>query len=66
MPKFQQRHYEVIAATIREQFKYWYRSSREDAGAAEDALDRLAEDLIVVFNSDNPHFNPEKFREATR
>ena len=63
MSKFQTRHYEVIARTIRDQFERWY-TVGYDSIFWEDVLDKLTEDLVVAFKADNPHFDPEKFREA--
>ena len=63
MSKFQTRHYEVIARIIRLQFDHWYAVGHYTA-SCEDVLDNLIYDLSVAFKADNPHFDPEKFREA--
>lgn len=60
MPKFQKRHYEVVARALRE-----VRSTPYGTDISSKAVLDLTEDaLMEVFKSDNPNFDRTRFKEA--
>lgn len=62
------KHYEAVALELREtraKFEDWSYVATERAGAAS-ALSHLEDRLCVYFRSDNPAFNPDRFREAAQ
>lgn len=61
-PKFQARHYEVIAAAIARtrQASNIGRKRR----MPEETLNLLIADLTGTFRHDNPNFDPNRFKEA--
>jgi hypothetical protein len=60
-PMFQQRHYEVIANTLPEEFRLINSTDRE-----RELWHKIVDDLCRVFQEDNPKFNEAKFREVLR
>lgn len=60
-PRFQQRHYEVIAPL--------FAQARKDLGinpphSATIPIRDLEDSFIAMFKADNPKFNPERFRKV--
>jgi hypothetical protein len=55
--KFQHRHYESIAAAVRDA------RMRTDHV---DVVDMVARELAYTFEDDNPRFDPERFFKAVR
>ena len=69
MSKFQRRHYEDVAKTLR----YCYFSIRElytDSPIArsivEQTIIQVMNEFVWLFSNDNPNFKPDKFRKACR
>lgn len=58
--KFQQRHYEVIAQLLQDEFP---RNTDHKQSRAE-YRERLISAFVAVFEADNSNFNPERFRAA--
>jgi hypothetical protein len=58
-PRFQKRHYQLLADAIR--------STRVlPHDSAQEAMADLIEDLVSRFALDNPDFNPDTFRRAAQ
>ena len=57
-PRFQARHYDALAALIQH--------VRNDflAHGPSVGIDRIEQELIILFRADNPKFSPDKFRAA--
>lgn len=61
MPQFARRHYETLAACIREQRAAAIRENRDLR-----SLEMLASAITLELQLDNPRFNRERFENACK
>lgn len=61
-PLFTQKHYEAIAHCFKRADEI---AEKDPYGCPPDyALDCVYNDLVEIFEKDNPNFNPEKFAKS--